>query len=111
MADTGLSLTHTAEILKVSRTNLSRWMRELPVLKKKSVSPSSPWTCHPGRTSQLAPVHDELLFFVEEYRRAGFAIAKRMLIFQVARLSEEESFYLLEHKGWKGPCNYALDGA
>ena len=93
MADTGLSLRHAAEILKVSRTNLSRWMRELSLLKKKSVSPSSPRTCHPGRTSQLAPVHDELLFFVEEYRRAGFAISKRMLVFQAARLSEEESLF------------------
>ncbi len=98
MADTGLSLTHAAEILKVSRTNLSRWMRELPVLKKKSVSPSSPWTCHPGRTSQLAPVHDELLFFVEEYWCAGFVISKRMLIFQAARLSEEESFFFRNTK-------------
>ena len=93
MADTGLSLRHAAEILKVSRTNLSRWMRELSLLKKKSVSPSSPRTCHPGCTSQLTPVHDELLFFVEEYRRAGFAISKRMLVFQAARLSEEESLF------------------
>ena len=44
-----------------------------------------------SRTSQLAPVHKELLNFVEDYRLKGFAILKKMLIFQASCLSEEES--------------------
>ena len=68
-------------------------MKDLPALKEKSKSPSGPHTSHAGRTSQLAPVHEELLHFVEEYRFMGFAISKKMLIFQASRLSEEESLF------------------
>ena len=93
MAETGLSLSHAAEIIHVSKANLSRWMKDLPALKEKSKSPSGPRTSHAGRTSQLAPVHEELLHFVEEYRFMGFAISKKMLIFQASRLSEEESLF------------------
>ena len=100
MAETGLSLSHAAEIIHVSKANLSRWMKDLPALKEKSKSPSGPRTSHAGRTSQLAPVHEELLHFVEEYRFMGFAISKKMLIFQASRLSEEESLFRRNTYAW-----------
>ncbi len=58
-------------------------MKELPSLKEVSTSPSAHRACHPGHTSQLAPMLEELLNFVEEYRLMGFAILKKMLIFSV----------------------------
>ena len=39
-------------------------MKELPSLKEVSTSPSARRACHPGHTSQLAPMLEELLNFV-----------------------------------------------
>ena len=91
MGNSELTLSHAAEILHVSKSNLSRWMKELQVLKKKSKTAGIRLTSHTGRNSQLAAVHAELMHFVEEYRLMGFAISKKMLIFQASRLSDEES--------------------
>ena len=91
MEETGLTLSHAAKILHVSKSNLSRWMKELEVLKEKSETAGIQLTSHAGRNSQLVPMHAELLNIVEEYRFMGFAILKKMLIFQESHLSEEES--------------------
>ena len=38
-------------------------------------------------------MHDKLLLFIEEYRRMGFSVSKKMLMLQASWISEEDSSF------------------
>jgi hypothetical protein len=66
MAATGLTLSKAANFFGVSISNLLCWIKVLPFLKEKGKSAGVCLASHAGPTSQLAPVNDELLLFIEE---------------------------------------------
>ena len=80
-------------------------MKDLSLLKEKCEIPGVRLTSHNGRVSQLEPVHDELLSFVEEYRHMGFSVSKKMLLFQASRISEQDSSF---HRNTTGARRQAV---
>jgi hypothetical protein len=91
MTLTGLSLSLAADTFGVSKSCLSLWMKDIDILRKKCDCAGVRLTIHNGPVSQLAPVHDELMSFVDEYRRMGFSVSKKMLMFQASRISDVDS--------------------
>ena len=75
--DWSFSLSGAAEIFRVSKSSLSCLIKDLALLKEKCKSISIHLTSHNGPVSQLAPMHDKLLLFVEEYHHMGFSISKK----------------------------------
>ena len=92
MEETGISLSvAAANIKKISKSMLSRWVSQLPVLMKvREEEREYGRRQGSGRTSQLENVKDDILGFIEEYRLMGFAISKKMLVFQATRLKKDD---------------------
>ena len=93
------TLLPPAQIFGVSKSSLSCWMKDLALLKEKCESAGICLTSHTRPISQLAPVHDKLLSFIEEYHCMGFLISKQMLMFQASRISEVDSDFCLNTSG------------
>ena len=100
MVESGCTQSEASDHYKIDCGTLSRWISKLPVMRqqvedeKENHIPRK-LTMHKGRTSQLAHLSEDLLFYVEEYREMGFPLSKKMLIFQAKRLSAADSPFLL----------------
>ena len=92
MEETGISVSvAAANIKKISKSMLSRWVSQLPVLMKvREEERENGRRQGSGRTSQLENVKDDILAFIEEYRLMGFAISKKMIVFQATRLEKDD---------------------
>ena len=95
MGMTGISQTMAATNLGLDNSVLSKWIRNLPILKLQvsEGDGGNKLVNHKGKVSQVASVHDELLDWVEEYRVNGFSLSKKMLVFQATRLLPPESSF------------------
>ena len=82
-----LSLSRAADNCGLSKSCLSSWMKDLSLLREKCEIPGVRLTSHNGHVSQLEPVHNELLSFIEEYCCMGFSVSKKMLLFQASNMT------------------------
>ena len=74
-------------------------MKDIDLLRKKCDCAGVRLTIHNGPVSQLGPVHDELMSFVDKYHRMGFSVSKKMLMFQASCILEVDSDFRLNTTG------------
>ncbi len=87
------SLNTIADEIGVSNSSLSRWMNKLPQYRHIAKHDQVRFSLNAGRRSQLDDIGPELLGFVKDLRKNGYAVSRKMIVVQACKMMTSDSAF------------------